>query len=1138
MSRLVVTLQLVGALACLFSCELETAVPSSPTGKITAFVLTTADNPNLSRDVTGKITNTSITSQAPAGTDVTSLVPTIWHTGERVSPASGVSQDFTDPVPYTVTAEDGSKRSYAVSVSVAAASSKDIRSFRIDSTLATIDGTDITLTLPYGTDLTRLAPEITHSGVEIDPASDSEQDFSTPVTYTVSAQDGSTKEYTVTIHTAASDQKEITALEINGVKAQINGTQIALTLPSGTDLRALDPQITHTGSSVEPASGDTQDFRLPVKYTVTAADGSSQEYTVIVKLALSSAKNITSFSIDGAVGEISGSLVSVTVPYGTDVTYLAPIVQHTGAAVNPASTAPRDFTEPLTYTVTAADGSTQEYTVTVRVAQSSAKDLIDFVILGSSGQINDATVTLTVPYAASLTALIPTIVHSGVKLEPASGVVRDFTDPVQYVVTAANGSTRTYTVIVKRAKSSDNSITQFTLLGTDAQVSDNSISVTLPYGTDVSSVAPRITHTGASIEPAVGTLLSFGVERIYTVTAANGDTRQYTVHITIAPNTSKTITSFELLGRRAQIDGTAITVTLPHGTNVTSLAPDIMHTGASIEPEETEPRDFTQPVTYVVRAANNSTATYTVTVTVAQNDARAITRFTILNRNGQVGASSIALTVPFNTDLSDLTPTIEITGESIAPESGVAQDFRQPVTYTVTAENGATRSYVVTVTAALSSAKGLSNFQILGKTATIDGTSVNLTLPYGTDRSLLMPTFTSSGASVQPPSGMPQDFTLPVTYRVTAADSSFRDYTVTVTLAQNSAKNITDFTVENVSGDIGSNTITVTLPYNSILTSLAPQITLSGGSVLPASNVPQDFTEPRTYTVTAADGSMKQYTVTVTSVPHAIDCRALLAAAPATISGVHTIDPDGAGSIAPFSVYCDMSQYGGGWTLVGKTAAGDYTALSNNNFLDLILNPRNDVNAGLLQSDAVPNAGEIGFYSKTKTNALYHASGALRALRIDMSNHQVVAGANDTFFQQRVSAPANWDFWLALRNAKLWNRDGSEMAMPNDQFVAHFGEDFVLTNLASDFNVATNVVTQRGDDTTYGFYNIYEHTLPDGETTVQVSRHLGLLNDGVSNLSDLWLLTADPTDGTAPSYLDTRYKNDSATQQKALIWLR
>ena len=58
-----------------------------------------------------------ITVDVPAGTDVTELVPTVIVSDKAtVSPASGVAQNFTNSVVYTVTAEDGSTENYTVTV--------------------------------------------------------------------------------------------------------------------------------------------------------------------------------------------------------------------------------------------------------------------------------------------------------------------------------------------------------------------------------------------------------------------------------------------------------------------------------------------------------------------------------------------------------------------------------------------------------------------------------------------------------------------------------------------------------------------------------------------------------------------------------------------------------------------------------------------------------------------------------------------------------------------------------------------------------------------------------------------------------------------------------------------------------------
>ncbi|MBN1577142.1 MAG: hypothetical protein JW913_11355, partial [Chitinispirillaceae bacterium] len=71
----------------------------------------------------------------------------------------------------------------------------------------------------------------------------------------------------------------------------------------------------------------------------------------------SSTKEITSFSLSRpdttAVIVDSTRTIIVNVPFGTAVTELTPTITHTGAGIDPLSGAARNFSNPVTYTVTA-----------------------------------------------------------------------------------------------------------------------------------------------------------------------------------------------------------------------------------------------------------------------------------------------------------------------------------------------------------------------------------------------------------------------------------------------------------------------------------------------------------------------------------------------------------------------------------------------------------------------------------------------------------------------------------------------------------------------------------------------------------------------------------------------------------------
>jgi uncharacterized delta-60 repeat protein len=95
--------------------------------------------------------------------------------------------------------------------------------------------------------------------------------------------------------------------------------------------------------------------------------------------APSSAKAITAFSLNGVFGTINetGKIIAVAMPFGTDVTSMVATFTTTGASVKVGSTVQisgttaNNFTSPVTYTVTAADATTQDYTVTVTVSPLS-----------------------------------------------------------------------------------------------------------------------------------------------------------------------------------------------------------------------------------------------------------------------------------------------------------------------------------------------------------------------------------------------------------------------------------------------------------------------------------------------------------------------------------------------------------------------------------------------------------------------------------------------------------------------------------------------------------------------------------------------------------------------------------------------
>ncbi len=469
-----------------------------------------------------------------------------------------------------------------------------------------------------------------------------------------------------------------------------------------------------------------------------------------------------SFSLQGETSNIveADKSIAITVPYGTEVNALTatftvpagagvsimvgttPIQQKSGETQN-------NFTSPVSYTVTAQDGSKVDYTVKVTVAANTAKKISKFVLAGKEGDIDeiatDKTISFVFQYGTVVSGLKATFQAPGASSvmvgdtpQFSSETPNDFSKPVKYTVTAADGTKASYTVMVSVSLNTDKSITVFKILGEtgsidQAPATNKPIAVTVPYGSDITKLTPTFSFRGLKIEVA-GTPQVSGVTEhsflypvTYTVTADDGGSVSYVVTVKVGPNTAKLITGFSIAAKMGSVTGKidesqaikTISIKLQPGSLIASyytttalIASFTASPGATVtvggmqQLSGTTSNLFNTPLDYIVTAENGTTAIYRVTVSIASS-AKAITAFSISGVTGSINETNktIALTMPPGDYRGGEAATFLSTGDSVTvggtPQtSGVTSNnfVNTPVSYVVTAEDGTTATYIVTMT--------------------------------------------------------------------------------------------------------------------------------------------------------------------------------------------------------------------------------------------------------------------------------------------------------------------------------------------------------------------------------------------------------------------------------------------------------
>ena len=645
-----------------------------------------------------------------------------------------------------------------------------------------------------------------------------------PATFVVTAEDTSTLEYTVTVNREKSTEKAITEAVLTktdgtSVKADISeqNKTITFTLPVGTtdaDVAAMTLKFTcsqYASIKLEgaetnwPADGQLCGMKLneAKTFVVTAENGGTQKYPVLIVRGKSAAKEITSAILLAKAGDTTSpatvkidnakKTIDFTLPAGSDTSKLGEMilkltvsdyatVKKSGDTGNwPAEgkACGMELNKAATFTVTAENGDKQDYTVTITRAKSSENEITAAVLLNQTGdttpfakaQISGTNIIFTLPSDTNKTDL-NSIGLKYLKLtypESATAKMVDATGkdaygdadgtakwrngdvkcnmslntPVKFIITAEDNTPKTYTVEIKYT--APNAPT----------LSDGS--------------AARSSKTAATVK--------------FTTNEAGTYYYKVVTHGAAAPTADEIV--------KSTTKGTAsageTTFTL---SNLTTDARDVYIVVVSAAGGESAPLKVEIPA-YDSGSDTPSTGAYKISVSTPKGG-----------------------TITTNRTKADAGDEIIVT---VTPDNGY-QMVSGSLTYTLAKEGGETKTITngrftmpasdVSITCkwetAATTAKGITSFSISGVVGAVNNTTntITITLPRGTDVTKLTPVIATNGVkSLTPGSGETVDFTNAVTYTAAMEDGSSKTYTVTVyvdkgTLADQFWDKLTDFATQ------------------------------------------------------------------------------------------------------------------------------------------------------------------------------------------------------------------------------------------------------------------------------------------------------------------------------------------------------
>lgn len=263
-------------------------------------------------------------------------------------------------------------------------SEKNILSFQITSPDGTfqIDATinqakqQITAIIPSEVDITKLRTKISVSpGAQVIPPSGDMVNFKGGVTFTVTAENGSKSNYFVQFKQLSSKNELLTfklpELSING---EVKENSVEVVFPYGTPLASFKVALEISPKATSSlSSGSSIDFSATNQLTITSEIGTSKVYSIVSIVEPPNQENeLESFTLSDFFSEakIDGNNVSLTLPYGSDLTEVLVDIVHseksTSSITNNSQVNLNEVTEVV---ITSESGKKNVYNINITIQE-------------------------------------------------------------------------------------------------------------------------------------------------------------------------------------------------------------------------------------------------------------------------------------------------------------------------------------------------------------------------------------------------------------------------------------------------------------------------------------------------------------------------------------------------------------------------------------------------------------------------------------------------------------------------------------------------------------------------------------------------------------------------------------------------